>query len=226
MIPVLVIYDDMWHPTDVIARGLRGFMEGTVCFDFVKTAKDILTEDLLAKYPVIFNCKSNQINAANTEPWFERGVTEVGPAEFKKYVEKGGVLAQIHSGCCFAPFLCREEEQFRSMNEEMMTFNGCRFTGHPPRCAVTTRVTNPDHPLMKGVLSFTERDEHYQMEWTDSTFEAVMVSESETGGTQTACAHKRIGTGHLMILTPGHTAAVWENAEFRKILRNIISLAE
>ena len=76
---VLVLCDDLWHPAEVIEKGFA-LMEGDAYqFDFILAVKDILTPERLAQYPVVINCKSNNVIAANTEPWFEEGVTEVCP---------------------------------------------------------------------------------------------------------------------------------------------------
>lgn len=66
MIKVLVLCDDVWHPGEVIERGLEDLQDCRFHFDFVRDAKDILTEDMLEKYPVIMNCKSNNLHAGNT----------------------------------------------------------------------------------------------------------------------------------------------------------------
>ena len=46
MTNVLVICDDVWHPGEVIMRGLKGVGEGKITFDFVMDAKDILTPEI------------------------------------------------------------------------------------------------------------------------------------------------------------------------------------
>lgn len=83
---ILLICDDLWHPAEVLRRGLADMDRAKFQLDFVMTAKDILTPELLREYPVIINAKGNAVNAANTAPWFEPTVTEVGPAEFREYV--------------------------------------------------------------------------------------------------------------------------------------------
>ena len=65
---VLVLCDDLWHPAEVIEKGFA-LMEGDAYqFDFILAVKDILTPERLAQYPVVINCKSNNVIAANTEP--------------------------------------------------------------------------------------------------------------------------------------------------------------
>lgn len=109
---VLVICDDLWHPAEVIEKGLAARTDGRFSFDIVKAAKDILTLERIAKYRLIVCCKSNNVIAANTAPWFEAGVTEVGPAELEEYVRAGGGLLVIHSGLAYNEERCPEYVHF------------------------------------------------------------------------------------------------------------------
>ena len=56
---ILVIADDIWHPVEVIRRGLEAFPDGDVSFAIVCTAKDILTPEMLAAYPIVMICKGD-----------------------------------------------------------------------------------------------------------------------------------------------------------------------
>ncbi len=52
---ILVLAGSMWHPSEMIRRGLADISD--YHFDFVEDAKDILTSEMLACYPVILCCK-------------------------------------------------------------------------------------------------------------------------------------------------------------------------
>lgn len=219
---VLFLYDDVWHPYDVLDRGLDAFAEAAKEFTFerVRTAKDILTPELISEYPVIVNAKSNQINAANPEPWFEPGVTEVCPEDFRHYVERGGGFLSLHSGNAFfaEPEL---PERFLPANADYIDFVGNHFVGHPPRCEVGVYPAG-EHPITEGVVSFLERDEHYELKLHAEDAEVFLKSRSATGGEQIAGYTRTFGQGRLCVLTPGHTLAVWKNSEFQKLLCNAI----
>lgn len=208
---VLVVCDDLWHPAEVIKRGLAYLDADRYQLDFVMTAKDILTPAFLREYPVVIVAKGNAVNAANTEPWFEPTVTEVCPKEFREYVEEGGGYIALHSGNTFR----------RSTCPEYCDLVGNSFVTHPLRCAVTVRATK-EHPITEGVEEFTERDEHYQLEDFAEDIDVFAESLSETGGRQIAGYTRNIGAGRLCVLTPGHTLAVFQNAEFQKLLSNAI----
>ena len=68
MIPVLVLCDDYWHPAEVVERGFRSLDQNDFCFEFVTDPKDILTPEMLKSYPVIVNCKMDNMNSANQSP--------------------------------------------------------------------------------------------------------------------------------------------------------------
>ena len=221
---VLVICDDIWHPRDVIERGIRLLEERNreLSFEIVTTAKDILTPEFLEEFPVILDCKCNAINAANQAPWFEEGVTEAGPAEFEAYIERGGIFAAVHSGTCYFLNEPDAEERFARPNDAMIRLLGEYFLGHPLRCPVTYRVLEASHPLLQGVSDFTERDEHYQIGFVrEDPGRILMESVSAPGGTMPALYERRIGKGALLVLTPGHTLAVWKNGNFQQLLENI-----
>ena len=46
---LLVICDDVWHPAEIVEQGFSYIQNEEIQFDFVRTAKDILTEELLAE---------------------------------------------------------------------------------------------------------------------------------------------------------------------------------
>lgn len=207
---VLVICDDLWHPAEVIEKGLAARTDGRFSFDIVKAAKDILTPERIAKYRLIVCCKSNNVIAANTAPWFEAGVTEVGPAELEEYVRAGGGLLVIHSGLAYNEERCPEYVQLV----------GSAFRGHPPRCTVHLQTAMPAHPVLEGVPDFVIRDEHYAMEMTCEDAQVFLASRSEKGGVQPAGYTREIGKGRLCALTPGHTLDVWEDERFQRLFTN------
>ena len=207
MTKVLVICDDVWHPGEVIMRGLKGVGEGEISFDFVMDAKDILTQEILKEYDVVMNCKTDQLTGANAAPWFEDGVTEVGVEELKAYVKEGGGFLSVHAGNTYGEACCPDYAEF---------VGNC-FVTHPPRCEVEIQVVK-EHPITMGVKNFKIRDEHYQIALTAPDAAIFLESVSETGGRQTAGYTRELGKGRICVLTPGHILAVWQNENFRKLL--------
>ena len=225
-INVLLICDDYWHPAEIVEKGIRAFSENCpgYRFDIVHDGKDILTPEMLERYPVIINAKNNSINSANKEPWFEAGVSEVCPAQIREYVEKGGHLIVIHSGSAFnEKMLEGYSENFTKPNSEYIDLVGCRFLYHPPRCETTYHVAAKEHPVMKGVEDFTVRDEHYHLDVFADPVEVILTSSSESGGEGIIAGYeKKAGEGIILVLTPGHNLDVWLHPQFQKMLKNAI----
>ena len=177
--------------------------------DTVKTAKDILSPEFVSRYDVLVNCHGGGVNAANNNPWFEQGVTEFGPEEFQEYVKKGGGLVVVHSGLTINEAPAYTE-----------TVGSC-FVTHPPRETAHVHITAVNE-ITQGVSDFSERDEHYQINISANDIEPFMETTSEHGG-RTISGYRRIfGEGRIVVLTPGHTLAVWENPNFQKLLKNAI----
>lgn len=210
---ILVLCDDLWHPAEVIERGLALLETDRYTFDVVKTAKDILTPEYIEDYPMILCCKSNCINLGNKEPWFEEGVTEVMPEDFERYVRAGHGFLAVHSSLVYS-------EKNRPEFSKML---GCAFVTHPPRCAVSVHVENGAHPVAQGVTDFDTRDEHYMIDMNAPDADVFLTSTSEKGGRQVAGYTRLLGEGRLCALTPGHTLAVWQNPQFQRLVLNAIA---
>lgn len=208
---VLVVCDDLWHPAEVIKRGMQGLDSNRYDLDFVMAAKDILTPEYIKAFDVIIVAKGNAVTSANTAPWFEDTVTEVGAKEFREYVEAGGGFISLHAGNTFS----------WKRDREYCEFIGNSFVTHPLRCPVTI-VPTREHPIMAGVKEFTERDEHYELTNFAEDIEVIAESRSQTGGVQAAAYVRHMGEGRLCVLTPGHTLAMWQNEDFLRMLSNAI----
>lgn len=209
---VLVIYDDLWHPAEVIHTGLQTMQEADIVFDYVQDAKDILTSDQLQQYHVIMNCKCNNITAANCHPWFDPGVTEVGPAEFASYVRWGGGFLSVHSGNAFYP---------EPDSREYIEFVDNNLVRHPPRCDVLVSPVGT-HPITEGVAPFIIRDEHYELAVIAPDARQILKTESPSGGCQEGGYVRNLGNGRLCVLTPGHVLGVWQHPAYQKLLAQAI----
>lgn len=212
MIKILVLCDDIWHPAEVIERGLADFGGDLARFDFVKDPKDILTPEFISNYPIIMNCKSHNLTSGNSAEWFEEGVSEVGPGEFEEYVRNGGAILSVHAGNTY-------NDEY---SPDYAALIGNKFVTHPPRCEVTM-IPEGDHPILRGVCEFKIRDEHYEIELTDDNADIFLRSRSEKGGTQIAGYTRLLGKGRICVLTPGHILSVWQNESFRLLLTNAIN---
>ena len=219
---IMVLCDDYWHPGEVVERGMRSIRQERYSFDFVRDARDILTRSFIAGFPAIIVSKGNQINGSNATPWFEDGVVEVNPEQFEEYVEKGGSLILIHSGVAYTEDLPCEKESFRRPNRAWIGLTGCAFQGHPCRCPVTLQVREASHPIMRNVENFMEPDEHYLIDLKAEDAQILFQTASVLGGTQPAGFVRSCGRGKIIVLTPGHTLAVWSNPNYQRIIMNTL----
>ncbi len=211
-LPMLVLCDDLWHPAEIIERGLAALPQDTYDFEIVKTAKDILTPARLRAYPAIICCKSNCVNQGNPAPWFEEGVTDVMAPELESYIRAGGGFLAVHSGLAYG------QGGYQAYKDMV----GMDFHGHPPRCQVAVHVTDAAHPVAAGVRSFSVRDEHYRIDVTCGDARVFLKSESEQGGVQPAGYTREMGLGRLCALSPGHTLDVWLAPNFQRLLLNAL----
>ncbi|MBQ8653677.1 MAG: ThuA domain-containing protein [Clostridia bacterium] len=208
---VLVLCGDEWHPAEVVIRGLKGLEQEGFVFDFVEDAKDILTPEMLKRYDVIMNCKSDDLTNGNVRPWFDKGVTEVMPSDFEAWVREGGGFLSVHAGAAF----------YEDDASGYKDFLGCWFIRHPPRCTVEVRMC-AEHPVMQGVEDFTIRDEHYQLGLCAQDLTMLCTTHSESGGDQVGGYVKEMGAGRVCMLAPGHILSVWEHPQYRKMLVNAL----
>ena len=213
---VLLVCDDVWHPAEVIERGLKAMDHHGVEFDLVRTAKDILTPAFVRRYDVLVNCSGGSINAANNNPWFEPSVTEFGPEEFRDYVKNGCGLVVVHAGLTIGGPACPAPAYTEVV--------GSYFVNHPPREMTHVTIT-AENEITRGAADFSERDEHYQLAITAEDIEPFMRTESEHGGVCVSGYRRRFGQGRVVVLTPGHTLAVWENRSFQRLFLNAIKYA-
>lgn len=206
---LLVISDDFWHPAEVVEMGMSS-LNDRYDITYIRCARDILTPEYLAKFPAVLLWKGNTVSAANKNPWFEEGVTEVNPKEFREYVEAGGKLIALHAGNCWR------------QGTEMENLIGNYFIGHPPRCDV--RVHFEPCALTEGCADFTLRDEHYHIGITADDIEPFAYSTSHGDDTQIAGYTRKIGKGMVIVFTPGHVLSVIEHPSFLKFLENAVRL--
>ena len=208
---VLVLCDDIWHPGEVVKRGLAPLEKDGFALDFVGAPKDILTDSFIRRYDVIVNARGNAHSPANSSaPWFEPGVTAVMPEDFRRYVEEGRGFLALHAG------------NTSQRPHPMADFIGNEFIKHPPQCDVTVKPKDA-HPITAGVEPFIVRDEHYMINVFAPDAEVILESSSDTeAGVQIAGYVRHFGKGRLCCLTPGHNLAVLENEQYRKLLKQAI----
>ena len=68
---ILVLYGDIWHPVEVVHKGLSYLTEFYDDMEFMEDAKDMLTAADLKQYDLIINCKGNNLTSGNKCSWVQ-----------------------------------------------------------------------------------------------------------------------------------------------------------
>lgn len=106
---------------------------------------------------------------------------------------------------------------------------GAAYTGHPPIRTFKVKVTNPNHPITKGVKDFVVTDEQHYMDYDKDPKQLLLQTVNEQGleyGKQGATAPGgwayEQGKGRVCYLSPGHLLTVLWNPEYVKLQQNAV----
>jgi type 1 glutamine amidotransferase len=110
---------------------------------------------------------------------------------------------------------------------------GAAYMGHPPIRTYKARITNPDHPITKGVRDFVVIDEQHYMDYDKDPKYVFMETVNEEGlrhrhqgkdrGTTAPAGWAfDYGKGRVCYLSPGHLITVLWNPEYIKLQQNAV----
>lgn len=233
----LALIGDRYHNSDFIRVVLaRLFKSVNLPFDFT-TDYEELSASLLADYQLLvcfrdgmiwpngylgpdsFPCTADLENAddypaAKPETW----ITEAQGRAVKEFVENGGGFYALHN----ASHISLSSKDYR----EVM---GGAFAGHPPVRPFKVRVTNPDHPITRGVSDFMVTDEQHYLIYDKDPKDVILRSENLDGlrfqdkgmGSVAGWAYD-YGKGRVAFTAPGHNLhAMWQ-PEYVRIQQNAV----
>lgn len=203
---VLVLCNDYWHPGKIVEDGLNG-LNSDYDFDFYDRVRTVDPTDY-SSYDLIILSRGNNLERSEKEVLFNPWITDEIIEKLTSFVELGGSIFGIHSGTA-------EYNEYPKLKELL----GGVFASHPAQCPVSHDVVKFS-PMTKGASSFTEMDEHYQMDVTND-FDVFLTSTSPLS-TQPAGWTRKQGKGKVCILTPGHTTDIWNNESFKTLLVNCL----
>lgn len=203
---VMVLCDDMWHPAEIVRRGLAALGDG-FDFEFLENG-EAWPRQGMSQFPLTVLAKANMQSSKTEEPW----LTPKFDRAFTDYVRCGNGLAVIHAGTA-------RYGELPAMNALV----GGAFEGHPEPCEVTIEPVQ-NHPLTRGVTPFKVCDEHYFMAMGTAPVDVFLQSRSKHG-VQPAGWTRVEGEGRVCVLTPGHGAEVWLHPGFQLLLRNALRWA-
>ena len=145
-------------------------------------------------------------------------MTPAQGAAVKEFVAAGGAALLYHN----VTYIATDNANFRAVL-------GAATEGHPPVRPFKVQITNPDHPITRGVDAFVVADEQHYLVY-DGAPEAVLLrSVNEDGltfkGLGTSCEAGwayEYGRGRVCYLAPGHTIAALWNPAYVQIQQNAV----
>jgi type 1 glutamine amidotransferase len=236
---------DRYHNSDYIRTGLTRTIakELGVSIDFCDETKSLNSETLNG-YKLLIVLRDGMIwpdgypdentNAAwvatgkpklvsepSVPPTAAKPANWIKPEQGKavrQFVEKGGSALFMHN----VTHVGLTDPDFRHVL-------GAAYAGHPPIRTFKVKVTNPDHPITKGVHDFIVTDEQHYMEYDKDPKHLFLDTVNEQGlsyGKQGTTApggwSYDYGKGRVCYLSPGHLLTVLWNPEYIKLQQNAV----
>ncbi|MEZ4725639.1 MAG: ThuA domain-containing protein [Caldilineaceae bacterium] len=155
-------------------------------------------------------------------PAMERVVVEwMTPAQgqaVKEFVLQGGSALLYHN----VTYIAAANPVFREVL-------GAATEGHPPVRPFKVQITNPDHPITRGVSDFVVTDEQHYLVYDQEPAHVLMRSVNEEGLTykelgatcEAGWAYE-YGQGRVCYLSPGHTIPALWNPAYVQIQQNAV----
>jgi hypothetical protein len=236
---------DRYHNSDYIRTGLHRTIakELDVSIDFCDETS-MLTAGTLAGYRMLIILRDGMIwpdgypDESTNAGWLTSGkpklvseppVPVLAPkSQFwmkpeqgkavRQFVERGGAALFLHN----VTHVGLTDPDFRHVL-------GAAYLGHPPIRTFKVKVTNPDHPITKGVHDFVVTDEQHYMEYDKDPRFLLLQTVNEDGLTYQKLGATApggwaydYGKGRVCYLSPGHLLTVLWNPEFIKLQQNAV----
>ncbi len=146
--------------------------------------------------------------------WMEPGQGKA----VRDFVENGGAALLLHN-----------VTHVGSTDPDFRYVLGASYSGHPPIRTFKVRVTNPNHPITKGVRDFIVTDEQHYMEYDKDPKYVFLESVNEEGltyrklgATAPAGWAYDLGKGRICYMSPGHMLTDLWNPEYVKLQHNAV----
>jgi len=163
--------------------------------------------------PLKFNPPTPQTNA-KAQFWMK---PDQGKA-VRAFVENGGSALFLHN----VTHVGLTDANFRHVL-------GAAYAGHPPIRTFKVRVTNPNHPITKGVRDFVITDEQHYMQYDKDpklifleTVNEEGLDYQKLGPTAPGGWSYDYGKGRVCYLSPGHLLTVLWNPEYITLQHNAV----
>ena len=132
--------------------------------------------------------------------------------------QEEGLLAYVRGGGGFFG-LHTASASFRANAGYHEMLNGM-FDGHSPYMEFSVTVTDGDHPITRGLDTFTVHDElHYFAHDAARSQRLMEAYDPTTGATYAMALHHRYGEGRVFYFALGHDAGAHDHPAFRTVIR-------
>ena len=204
---VLALVGDYYHPSDYLKQALKMIIKKNYQLDLYSSHQEI-DWDRLMEYDVLILATWGKINDPDDEAYW---LDEYHEQKIDQFLAEGGKLFLVHSGTASYP----EDGLFRKIA-------GGYFIEHPEDHPEMTMKAAADNFLTKGIKDFQIKDEQYFMDVDQKEVEIFLKAESDQFGESIAGWSKDYKQGKVIVLTPGHTLEVFEEAMMQKLINNIL----
>ncbi|MEZ4682347.1 MAG: ThuA domain-containing protein [Caldilineaceae bacterium] len=225
---------DRYHNSDYIrtALGKTLVRELGLTIDFTDNVHQLNTETLQGyKMLILFrdamewpngygSASAAELVSEPPLPVLEPTIVEWMTAEqgeaVKRFVAQGGAALLYHN----VTYIAAANAQFRAVL-------GAATEGHPPVRPFKVQITNPDHPITRGLSDFVVTDEQHYLVYDQASEHVLLRSVNEDGHTYKGLGASceagwayDYGQGRVCYLAPGHTIPALWNPTYVQIQQN------
>jgi type 1 glutamine amidotransferase len=194
------------HPYHETSPILKEFLEKAGHTVSLSQAAEELTGDLSSFNAIIFHTRRDK-EAGND-------FTPAKREAFRKYVHDGGGLVSVH----IAPASCPDWPEMKKITGGGWV-NGTSH--HPPFGWFQVFVSNPAHPLAKGVSDFWTFDECYCGLDIQPGIDVFMHGVVENEKRPLGWSHK-YGKGKVANIALGHAGSSQQHPSFQRLILNSV----
>lgn len=236
---------DRYHNSDYIRVGLNRTIQKDldVNIDFCDETKN-LTAETLNGYKLLIILRDGMSwpdgypDEGTNAGWVAGGKVPLvsdppappmtGKAQFWMKPEQGKAVRQFVSNGGAALFL-HNVTHVGLTNPDFRDVLGAAYAGHPPIRTFKVNVTNPDHPITKGVRNFIVTDEQHYMDYDKDPKYVFLETVNVDGLDYRGRGPKSMGgwafdygKGRVCYFSPGHLLSVLWNPEYVKLQHNAV----
>lgn len=185
--------DAMYHPLGGVDEELKKIFPDIelFCTDETKRLLDLKTEKIAGVISYL-DIWNGQLTDTESEALYS-------------FVAEGGALLILHNGISI------------QSQDKLKIMMGGKFITHPPMEKIEFKVKS--HEITMGCEDFYMEEEPYQFELEEDDKEIFLTyiyRKKEYAAGWSKC----IGKGHIVFLTPGHTAGIFKNTNYIKLIQN------